>query len=188
MWLTAYTLDLDGDDEQFRADLEEVWQTVRPLYVKLHAYIRYKYREAWGEDRFDEDAPIPAFLSGNMWAQEWQNTFSLVVPYPDAPDQLALVDEALEEQGYTEVDLFDLSNDFYVGLGLRDMTICYDTDCEQEDTPENKECHYNNPMIYRPDWEVTCHASAWDMYHAALDDYRHVYRNVQNFFACPLID
>ncbi len=40
MWLQAYTLDMGGDDEQFRADLEETWQDVRPLYVKLHHYLR----------------------------------------------------------------------------------------------------------------------------------------------------
>ncbi len=66
-----------------------------------------------------------------MDLQEWQNTFPLVQPYPDAPDQLALVDDAQEDQGYTEVDLFDLSNDFYTGLTLRDMEVCYDTDCDQ---------------------------------------------------------
>ena len=47
-----------------------------------------RYRQAWGSDKFDASAPIPAFLTGNMWAQEWQNTFSLVSPYPDVPDQV----------------------------------------------------------------------------------------------------
>jgi hypothetical protein len=52
------------------------------------------------------------------------------------------------------------------------MEMCYDTPCGTENTPENHECVANNPMIEKPDWDVVCHASAWDMYHAAKDDYR----------------
>jgi len=52
------------------------------------------------------------------------------------------------------------------------MEMCFDTPCGTEDTPENHECVANNPMIEKPDWDVVCHASAWDMYHEAKDDYR----------------
>ena len=45
---------------------------------------RYKLRQtAWGE-RFGESEPIPAHLSGNMWAQSWENIYDLVAPYPGA--------------------------------------------------------------------------------------------------------
>ena len=27
-------------------------------------------------------------------------------------------------------------------------------------------------MIEKPDWDVVCHASAWDMYKASKDDFR----------------
>ena len=40
MWLDAYTADLDPDVDDFRADLEALWQDMRPLYEKLHGYIR----------------------------------------------------------------------------------------------------------------------------------------------------
>ena len=29
-------------------------------------------------------------------------------------------------------------------------------------------------MIEKPDWDVVCHASAWDMYKASKDDFRYV--------------
>ena len=70
-------------------------------------------------------------------------------------------------------NIFELSNDFYKSLGLEDMEMCYDTPCGTEDTVENHECVANNPMIEKPDWDVVCHASAWDMYHDAKDDYRY---------------
>jgi len=172
LWLVPYSRDYGFDDDRVRDDVDEIWQTIRPLYVKLHGYIRYKYREYWGEDLVEEDAAIPAFLTGNMWGQAWQNTFNLVAPYPDVPSQLEEVNEALIEQGYSVEDIFELSNSFYDNLGLMDMEVCYDTDCDQADTDANKECHYDSPMIVKPEWDVTCHASAWDFYAPDKNDYR----------------
>ena len=51
---------------------------MRPLYEKLHAFVRFRLREKWG-DHFEERDPIPAHLSGNMWAQTWQLIYPLVV-------------------------------------------------------------------------------------------------------------
>lgn len=72
--------------------------------------------------------------------------------------------------------IYELSNSFYTNLGLEDMPMCFDTPCGTENTPENHECMNNNPMIRKPDWDVVCHASAWDMYHMAKDDYRYMIR------------
>ena len=41
MWLDSYTADLDPNLDDFRADLEALWQDMKPLYEKLHGYIRY---------------------------------------------------------------------------------------------------------------------------------------------------
>ena len=78
MWLNNYQQDLEvGDD--FRDDLEEIWKQLEPFYVDLHAYVRWRYRQHWGEDKMpDPEAPIPAHLFGNMWAQNWQQTFKMV--------------------------------------------------------------------------------------------------------------
>ena len=75
-------------------------------------------------------------------------------------------------QSYTPKMLFELSNTFYKDLGLEDMTMCFETDCGKEDTPVNHNCTANNPMIEKPEWDVVCHASAWDMYKPSKDDYR----------------
>lgn len=72
---------------------------MKPLYEKVHAFIRYKYREFWGSDyTMAADEPIPAHLSGNMWAQQWQNTYKVTAPFPDVPNPLDEVDQALEDQ------------------------------------------------------------------------------------------
>ena len=47
-------------------------------------------------------------------------------------------------------------------MGFGDMNMCYNTSCGLENTEENKECTKHNPLIEKPDWDVVCHASAWD--------------------------
>ena len=51
----------------------------RPLYLKLHAYVRMKLHEKYG-DLVPANGPIPAYLLGNIWAQDWTNVYPLVAP------------------------------------------------------------------------------------------------------------
>src|SRR6202166_3076462 len=76
MWRSNY--DMAPDD--FSKELDRLWQQVRPLYVSLHGYVRWKLAEKYGKDVVQEDAPIPAHLLGNMWAQEWEDIYPLLAP------------------------------------------------------------------------------------------------------------
>ena len=76
MWRSSY--DMPPDD--FAKELDRLWEQVRPLYVSLHAYVRWKLAEKYGKDVVREDEPIPAHLLGNMWAQEWNNIYPLLAP------------------------------------------------------------------------------------------------------------
>ncbi|NVL67969.1 M2 family metallopeptidase, partial [Escherichia coli] len=66
----------------FEADIERLWQEVKPLYDDLHCYTRKKLRAKYGKDKIPEKAPIPAHLLGNMWAQQWDAVYDVVEPYP----------------------------------------------------------------------------------------------------------
>lgn len=68
--------------------------------------------------------------------------------------------------------MFELSDSFYVSLGLANTSVCYQTQCGLKDTPENKECTRLHPMIEKPQWDVICHASAWDMMDPKDQDFR----------------
>lgn len=63
-------------------DLEDAWEEVKPLYELLHAYVRRKLREYYGPDKISRQAPLPAHILGNMWAQTWSNIFDITQPYP----------------------------------------------------------------------------------------------------------
>src|SRR5207237_7130054 len=75
MWRAKYDMPPDA----FAAEVDRLWNQVRPLYVSLHAYVRSKLREKYG-DLVPANGPIPANLLGNMWAQEWENIYPLVAP------------------------------------------------------------------------------------------------------------
>ena len=75
MWRAKYDMPPDA----FAAEVDRLWNQVKPLYLSLHAYVRSKLREKYG-DLVPANGPIPADLLGNMWAQEWENIYPLVAP------------------------------------------------------------------------------------------------------------
>jgi peptidyl-dipeptidase A len=72
MWRAKYDMAPDA----FTTELDRLWDQVRPLYLKLHAYVRMKLHEKYG-DLVPANGPIPAHLLGNIWAQEWGNVYSV---------------------------------------------------------------------------------------------------------------
>src|SRR5919108_660668 len=75
MWRAKY--DMPPDD--FAKEVDRLWTQVRPLYLKLHAYVRMKLRDKYG-DIVPANGPIPAHLLGNIWAQDWTNIYPLAAP------------------------------------------------------------------------------------------------------------
>ena len=73
MWRLKYDMPAD----EFTKEVDRLWEQVRPLYVSLHAYVRMKLHEKYGE-AVPASGPIPAHLVGNIWAQDWGNVFDLV--------------------------------------------------------------------------------------------------------------
>src|ERR1019366_1474910 len=75
MWRSKY--DMAPDD--FSKELDRLWDQVKPLYLSLHAYVRSRLHEKYG-DAVPANGAIPANLLGNMWAQEWDNIYPLIAP------------------------------------------------------------------------------------------------------------
>ncbi len=67
MWRSNY----DMPPEAFAAELDRLWQQVRPLYVSLHAYLRWRLAEKYGGAVVRKGCADPgAHLLGNIWAQK----------------------------------------------------------------------------------------------------------------------
>ncbi|MGA8275459.1 MAG: M2 family metallopeptidase [Thermoplasmata archaeon] len=142
MWRSKY--DMPPDD--FAAEVERLWQQVRPLYETLHAYTRMRLLAAYGPDRVPERGPIPAHLLGNMWAQAWEGIFPLVAP-ADATPGFDLT-QILVARHTSPTEMVRYAERFFVSLGLEPLPASF----------------WERSMLVRPrDREVVCHASAWDL-------------------------
>jgi peptidyl-dipeptidase A len=141
MWRSKY----DMPAEEFTKELDRLWEQVRPLYLKLHAYVRMKLRETYG-DVVPANGPIPAHLLGNIWAQEWANIYPLVAPASADPGY-SLTD-ILKRRKTSAVDMVRIGERFYSSLGFEPLPKTF----------------WERSLFTRPqDREVVCHASAWDI-------------------------
>ena len=102
-------------------------------------------RQKYGNELISENGPLPAHIFGNMWSQSWAAIYNHVVPYPNAgvrPDAT----EALQNK--TEEQMFEMSDEFFQGLGCFPMTDIF----------------WEKSVLKKADGgdEMVCHASAWD--------------------------
>nr|CAI5847698.1 unnamed protein product [Callosobruchus analis] len=141
-WRFAY------EDPNFIDNVDAIWKEVEPLYNELHKYVGNKLKDRYGDKLDMKDDLLPAHVFGNMWAQSWEHLRDLVEPFPKAGQMD--VDAQMKKQGYTVLEMFKKSDEFYQSLGLFPMEMCYNESA--------------GSMIRKPTdgREVLCHASAWD--------------------------
>ncbi len=141
LWRSGY----DMEPEAFTAELDRLWEQVRPLYDQLHCHVRARLRDQYG-DVVPADGPIPAHLLGNMWAQSWGNVYSLVAP--PAADPGYDLSERLQATGQDPVSMVETGEGFFTSLGF-------------EPLPET---FWERSMLTKPeDRQAVCHASAWQI-------------------------
>src|SRR5580658_3293891 len=148
MWRSKYDMPADA----FPVEMDRLWEQVKPLYLSLHAYVRWKLREKYG-DLVPANGPIPVHLLGNMWAQEWENIYPLVAPKDADPgyDLTAI----LKGRGTQPLDMVKYGEHFFTSLGFAPLPKTF----------------WERSMFVKPrDRDVVCHASAWDV--DAVDDLR----------------
>jgi peptidyl-dipeptidase A len=141
MWRSKY--DMAPDD--FSRELDRLWEQVKPLYVSLHAYVRSRLHEKYG-DAVPAGGAIPAHLLGNMWAQEWDNIYPLVAPANADPgyDLTAL----LQKRNTDWKQMVKYGEGFFASLGFAPLP----------------ETFWERSLFLKPkDRDVVCHASAWDI-------------------------
>ena len=148
MWRLKY--DMPADD--FTKEVDRLWEQVRPLYVSLHAYVRMKLREKYG-DRVPANGPLPAHLLGNIWAQDWSNVSDLVSS--GSSDLGFNLTNILKARKTTAADMVRMGERFYTSLGFASLPTTF----------------WDRSLFVKPaDREVVCHASAWDI--DSADDIR----------------
>ena len=141
MWRLKY----DMPAEDFTKEVDRLWDQVRPLYLSLHAYVRMKLHERYG-DAVPANGPIPAHLLGNIWAQDWGNVFDLVAA--GTADQGYSLTDILKRRQVAPQEMVRTGERFYTSLGLAPMPDTF----------------WQRSLLSKPaDRDVVCHASAWDV-------------------------
>jgi peptidyl-dipeptidase A len=142
MWRSNY----DMTPEQFSAEVERLWNQVRPLYESLHAYVRTQLVKQYGPSAVDANGMIRADLLGNPWAQTWDNIYPLVAPKNSSRgyDLTAI----LQEKKVDHLGMVRYGENFFKSLGFAPLP----------------ETFWERSLFLKPkDREVVCHASAWDI-------------------------
>jgi len=143
LWRSKYDMPPDA----FAAELDRIWEQVRPLYEQLHCYVRARLVEAYGADVVDPDGPIRADLLGNMWAQQWGNVYELVAP-AGVPGTGYDLTERLAAADYDARKMVETGERFFTSLGLAPLP----------------ETFWERSLFVKPrDRDVVCHASAWSV-------------------------
>ncbi|XP_069761237.1 angiotensin-converting enzyme isoform X3 [Narcine bancroftii] len=132
----------------FVKDLEKIYNDLKPLYLNLHAFVRRKLYERYGSKYINLKGPIPAHLLGNMWAQQWNNIYDMMIPFPYKTN--IDVTDMMKKKDWNATHMFRVSEEFFTSLGLIKM-------------PQE---FWDHSMLEKPKdgREVVCHASAWDFY------------------------
>jgi len=148
MWRAKYDMPPDA----FTKELDRLWDQVRPLYLQLHAYVRMKLHQKYG-DVVPQKGPLPAHLLGNIWAQDWSNVYDLVAP-ANADPGFSLTD-ILKRRKMSAIDMVKAGERFYSSIGQAPLPQTF----------------WERSLFVRPrDREVVCHASAWNI--DSVDDVR----------------
>nr|CAD7440374.1 unnamed protein product [Timema bartmani] len=187
---TEYWL-MDYESPDFQKQVLRLWEQIEPLYKELHAYVRRKLRETYGEEIVSRNGPIPAHLLGNMWAQKWGNVLELSVPYPNASavDVTPKMKEQVRQDNlvssnpgnmwaqtwgnvldistpYPEKEAVDVTPQMvkkgYTPLRMFKLAEEFFISLNLSAMPAS---FWDNSILEKPkDRDLVCHASAWDFY------------------------
>jgi peptidyl-dipeptidase A len=142
LWRSGYDMAPDA----FAAEMERMWQQVKPLYDSLHTYTRYKLRKTYGPELVPASGPIPAHLFGNMWSQSWSNLYPILKPATNK-DSYDLGATLVARKTSPE-DMTRYAERFYTSLGMETLPPSF----------------WSRSLLTKPrDRDVVCHASAWPM-------------------------
>jgi peptidyl-dipeptidase A len=142
MWRSNY----DMEPEAFSAEMERLWQQVKPLYESLYVYTRRQLGKKYGTQLVPENGPIPAHLLGNMWSQAWGNIYPLLKP--EKSDAGYDLTEILKKRKTDPQQMVRYGEGFFTSLGFDKLPDTF----------------WKRSLFVKPqDREVVCHASAWDL-------------------------
>jgi peptidyl-dipeptidase A len=144
MWRAKYDMSPDA----FAAEVDRLWNQLKPLYDSLHCYVRWNLTNKYGEKVVPPGQPIPAHLLGNIWAQEWGNVYDLVAPKNATSPGYDLTKVLESRKDIDAKEMVRYGERFFTSLGFDPLPATF----------------WERSLFTKPrDRDVVCHASAWDV-------------------------
>src|SRR6266700_1882638 len=142
LWRAGY----DMPPDQFSAEVDRLWEQVRPLYLSLYTFVRARLTQKYGPRVMPPDGPMRADLLGNPWAQTWGNVFPLLgLPENSQGYDLS---ELLRAKKLDAQGMVKYGENFYKSLGFEPLPKSF----------------WERSLFVKPaDRDVVCHPSAWDI-------------------------
>ncbi|KAL7646406.1 UNVERIFIED_CONTAM: hypothetical protein RMT77_003319 [Armadillidium vulgare] len=135
----------DYESNNLNEELDRVWDEIKPFYEQLHAYVRRKLKERYGDQYFGSDGTIPVHLLGNMWGQSWVNVLDITLPFANWSFRDVTIN--MVSKNYTPTVIYKTAEEFYLSLGFSPL-------------PES---FWLRSMLVKPsDRKVNCHTSSMD--------------------------
>ncbi len=142
LWRAGY----DMPPQQFDAEVDRLWEQVRPLYLSLYTFVRARLSQKYGPQIVPPNGPIPAHVLGNPWAQAWGNVFP-ILGLPEHSSGYDLT-ELLKAKNLDAHGMVKYGENFYKSLGFAPLPQTF----------------WERSLFVKPaDRDVVCHASAWDI-------------------------
>jgi peptidyl-dipeptidase A len=142
LWRAGY----DMTPAEFETEVDRLYSQVEPLYVDLHCYARKQLNAKYGDAVVPPTGGIPAHLTGNMWAQSWENIYPMLEPFPGEADLDP--SKAIAAQKWDPQKMAKTAEGFFTSMGLDPLPPTF----------------WERSMFTKPPGkEAVCHASAWDV-------------------------
>ena len=135
----------DYEVGDFQTKIVESWDTIKPLFKQVHAYVRKMLRKEH-KKYIQKDGPIPAHILGSMWAQSWKSLNGKIRPFPKEPS--FDITQPMKDQGYTVDKMVKMADDFFKSLGMK---------------PATKEFYDNSIFTNKDGKGGDCMAVSWEM-------------------------
>ncbi|XP_063591314.1 angiotensin-converting enzyme-like [Penaeus indicus] len=141
------------------AEVKALYNEVAPLYTLLHARVRHALAEYYGEGVVAASLPIPAYLLGDLWGQNWIGILDMILPEENNRSNASTSGEGKK----TVRDMVKEGEKFFLGLGFPPLSKKFwsESILGDSEAPGN----------------TTCHPRSLDMF--SKDDYRMIMCNIQ---------
>lgn len=101
-------------------DLEKecnrIFLKVKPLYEKLHNFVREKLYEKYGQEIVSLSGPIPAHLLSSLTSADWSGLTKLGVPFPKKG--FLSIEKELKKNILTAKDMYTMGEYFFKALKM----------------------------------------------------------------------